>query len=46
MIIEEASLLHANFLTEIIDYPDSEDLTPLYLLCESGYKKAEKPKDL
>ena len=40
MIIEEACDMDANFLTELIDKGDSEALTPLYLLCESGHKKA------
>ena len=39
MIIYEADLL--GFGSEIIDKKDKEGLTPLFLLCEEGYRKRE-----
>jgi len=41
MIVKEATMMEVNILDEIIDLPDRDGLTPLYLLCEKGFLKEE-----
>ena len=31
--------MEVNVLDDIIDLPDSDGLTPLYMLCERGYRR-------
>ena len=37
MIVHEA--IDLDFINEIIDEEDNDKLTPIYLLCEEGYRK-------
>ena len=39
MIVREAAKMEVNVLDQIIDAPDQDGLTPLYMLCERGYRR-------
>lgn len=39
MIVREAANMEVGVLDAIIDLPDKDQLTPLYMLCERGYRR-------
>ena len=43
MIVYEADLL--GFGSDVIDYRDRFGLSPLYMLCEQGYRKQNNYED-
>jgi hypothetical protein len=40
MIVHEAEHMKGDTLDRIIDLKDKDGLTPFYLLCEEGFRKA------
>lgn len=45
MMVKEAAKMEVNVLDDIIDLPDVDQLTPLYMLCEKGYRRAGEGGD-